>query len=236
MFQTVALLTFMCLPALAAKTPPAKLMRMANSGDSQAQDKLGMWYDDNGYGKTAVKWYRKAAAQGHSGALHHMGVMLEGGAEASGVAQDCAASWDYYQKAIEKGNPSSIFRVGYQYYRGVCTSQNYTQARDWFKKSETAMGLFYIGLMNEHGQGRPADLASAARLYEQAFRGGVVRAANQLAHLYYDGATRDAVKAYVWYLRGANEADKQDRMRLASLKQELSSDERRRAEREAKSL
>jgi hypothetical protein len=194
-----------------------------------------MWYDDSGDGKTAVKWYRKAAAQGHSGALHHMGVMLEGGEEASGVEPDCAASRDYYQKAIEKGNPSSMFRVGYQYYRGVCASQSYTLARDWFEKSETAMGFFYIGLMNEHGQGGPVNLASAERLYEQAFRGGVVRAANQLAHLYFDGPTRDAVKAYVWYLRGAKEADKQDRMRLVSLKRELSSGERRRAEREAKS-
>lgn len=235
MLQTVSLLTLLCLPAFAAKFPPEKLLQMANSGDAQAQDKLGMWYDDNGNGKAAVQWYRKAAAQGYSGALHHMGVMLEGGAEASGVEPDCLASRDYYQKAIEKGISASTFRVGYQYYRGICVSQSYTQARDWFEKSETAMGLFYNGLMNEHGQGGPVNLASAERLYEQAFRGGVIRAANQLGHLYYDGSTRDAVKAYIWYLRGAKAADKQDRMRLVSLRRELSVDERRRAEREAKS-
>lgn len=193
-----------------------------------------MWYDDNGDGKAAIEWYRKAAAQGHTGALHHMGVMLEGGPEASGVAQDCVASRDFYQKAIAKGYAASVFRIGYQYYRGVCVNKDYSQALDWFKKSGTANGLFYIGLMYEHGNGGPADPASAASLYEQAFRGGAVSAANQRAHLYYDGTPRDEEKSYVWYLRGVTMADEEDRKRLATLKKKLSADVRRRAEREAK--
>lgn len=233
MLRSFAFLLACCAPALAAIAPPPKLLAAAKSGDAGAQDRLGMWYDDGGDGGAAVAWYRRAAALGHAGGLHHMGVMSEGGPEAKGSTQDCAASRDYYRQAFAKGVAASAFRLGYQSYRGACAEKDYNQARDWFEKSGTAMGLFYIGLMREHGQGGPADTAGAAELYERAYRGGVTRAANQLAHLYFDASPRDAEKAFLWYLRGAKEADAQDRERLAALRRELPAAGRRRAERDA---
>lgn len=233
MLLSIAILLACCAPAQAAKAPLPELLASAKSGDAESQDRLGMWYDDGGDGVAAVAWYRLAAAQGHARGLHHMGVMSEGGPEAKGAPQDCAASQDFYRRAFAKGVAASAFRLGFQSYRGVCAEKDYNRARDWFEKSATAMGLFHIGLMREHGQGGPADAAAAAALYERAYRGGVIPAANQLAHLHFDGSPRNAEKAYLWYLRGRKEADAQDRERLAALRRELPAAARRRAERDA---
>lgn len=215
--------------------PPASLVKAAEAGDAQAQDRLGWWYDDRGDGKTAVVWYKKAADQGWPLALHHLGVMLEGGAEGKGVPRDCAASQDHLRKAAAAGVAASTFRVGYAYYRGVCAEKDMTQARLWFERSKTAEGLFHLGLMAEFGKGRPVDVGEAAALYEKAYRDGPApMAANQRAHLYYDATPRDSEKAYLWYLRGTKDADADDRARLKALRAALPAAARRRIEAEAK--
>ncbi len=52
---------------------------LAAQGDAHAQFNLGVMYD-KGRGVSqdyaeAVKWYRKAAEQGHASAQHNLGVM-----------------------------------------------------------------------------------------------------------------------------------------------------------------
>lgn len=247
MSPALALLAVLVAPACAAPKaparPPAALVKAAETGDAQAQDRLGWWYDDHGDGKTAIVWYKKAADQGRLQGIHHMGVMLEGGAERKGAPQDCPASRDYLHKASAAGYAASTFRIGFQYYRGVCVEKDHVQAREWFERSGTVPGTFFLGLLAEYGSGRPADAAEAASLYEKVYfdprcrdkdcdsRG---KAANQRAHLYYDATPRDSEKAYLWYLRGAADADAEDRARLKSLRAELPAKVRRRVEAEAK--
>ena len=221
-------------PAVPA-SPPAALLQGANAGDAQAQDRLGAWYDDHGDGATAVAWYKKSADAGWINGAHHMGVMLEGGAEGKGVPQDCAKSRAYLLKASTAGSAASTFRIGYQYYRGVCADKDYALARDWFDRSRTAAGTFYLGLMAEYGQGRGVDLTEAASLYEKAYVGGHMgKSANQRAHLAYDGSPQDLETAYLWYLRGVADADEEDRARLQALRRRLSEKTRRRVESEAR--
>lgn len=228
----------------AETAPPAYLVKAAESGDAQAQDRLGWWYDDHGDGKTAVVWYKKAADQGWLSGVHHMGVMLEGGAEGKGAAQDCKASQEYLRKAADAGYAASKFRLGFAYYRGVCVPKDYVQSRLWFERAKTVPGEFFLGLQAEYGLGRPADPAEAAAVYEKVYANLKCRededcdvsgkAANQRAHLYYDSTPRDAEKAYLWYLRGVKNADDEDRKRLAGLKASLPPDVRKRLEAEAK--
>lgn len=231
--------------AAAKPAPPAYLVKAAEDGDAQAQDRLGWWYDDHGDGRTAVVWYKKAADQGWLRGIHHMGVMLEGGAEGKGAAQDCKASQEYLRKAADAGYAASKFRLGFAYYRGVCVPKDYVQSRLWFERSKTVMGRFFLGLQAEYGLGRPADAMEAAEAYEAVYANGqaglekrdsdlFAKAANQRAHLFYDGSPRDDEKAYLWYLRGVEAAGAEDKKRLTGLKASLPADVRKRLEAEAK--
>lgn len=72
------------------------LRPLAEKGNSEAQYKLGVMYDE-GKGvtqdyKKASKWYRLSAEQGKSGAQYNLGVMYIQG---QGVTQDyvCAHMW-----------------------------------------------------------------------------------------------------------------------------------------------
>ena len=47
----------------------------------------------------AVKWYRRAAEQGHASAQFNLGVMYDGG---QGVLQDYAAAVKWYRRAAEQ--------------------------------------------------------------------------------------------------------------------------------------
>ena len=56
------------------KMPPKELKERAKAGDAQAQCALGSFYYKGGGNPSskAVKWFRKAAEQGHSGAINQL--------------------------------------------------------------------------------------------------------------------------------------------------------------------
>ena len=82
-----------------------KYRRDAERGDAEAQNRLGLCYDNgtNGVQENnveAVKWFRKAAEQGHAAAQYNLGMCYESG---EGVAQAKAAAVKWYRKAAEQG-------------------------------------------------------------------------------------------------------------------------------------
>ena len=71
----------------------------------QGSVNLGVMYD-NGDGvpendAEAVKWYRKAADQGHASAQYNLGVMYSNG---EGVPENDAEAVKWYRKAADQGN------------------------------------------------------------------------------------------------------------------------------------
>ncbi len=56
----------------------------------------------------ALKWYRKAANQGHSLAQYDIGSMYYNG---EGVNKDVAEALNWYQKAADQGNSLAIYRL-----------------------------------------------------------------------------------------------------------------------------
>ncbi len=78
---------------------------LAEQGDADAQNNLGVMYD-KGIGvpqnhKTAVKWYRLAAEQGDARAQYNLGVMYDNG---KGVPQDDKTAVKWWTLAAEQGH------------------------------------------------------------------------------------------------------------------------------------
>jgi TPR repeat protein len=76
-----------------------------------------------------VKWYRKAALQGHSTAQHNLGVMYGVG---QGVPRDHVEAMKWYRMAAEQGDAGALFNLGIMYGAGKGVTQDYVQAHMWF--------------------------------------------------------------------------------------------------------
>lgn len=79
-------------------------LKMAERGDAEAQNNLGVIYA-KGHGvaqdyKQAAYWYKKAAEQGHAGAQHNLGFVY---AEGQGVTQDLKLAYIWSSLAAAQG-------------------------------------------------------------------------------------------------------------------------------------
>jgi TPR repeat protein len=63
----------------------------------------------------AVKWYRKAAAQGLAQAQNNLGTMYDGG---QGVPQDYGEAMTWFRKAAEQGYAGAQDNIGVMYEKG----------------------------------------------------------------------------------------------------------------------
>ena len=82
-----------------------ELKRNAEQGDADAQNDLGICYE-NGVGvpqnyTEAVKWYRKSAEQGNATAQNNLGLCYENGV---GVTKDLNKAIEWYRKAALQGS------------------------------------------------------------------------------------------------------------------------------------
>jgi len=109
-----------------------KAKELEKKGDAQAQFDLGYKYWDmripDGW-KEAVKWFRRAADQGHSRAQSTLGQLYDNGRF---VLQDYNEAIKWYYKAAEQGDWDGLYGMGYMYYKGRGVTQNYIEAHKWF--------------------------------------------------------------------------------------------------------
>ena len=80
----------------------------ANKGDWFAQYKVALYYETNQDEKSSVKWYRKAAEQGHSSAQFNLGVCYQQG---YGVEVDSKEAVKWYRKAAEQGHRDGQYKL-----------------------------------------------------------------------------------------------------------------------------
>lgn len=108
----------------------ADIKKAAEQGDAAAQYNLGrMYYFDQGDYTEAVKWFRKAAGQGHDQAQAFLGLTYIMGRH---VPQDYAEALKWYRKAAEQGNARAQRTLGSMYYLGQGVPQDYVQAHKWY--------------------------------------------------------------------------------------------------------
>ena len=115
----------------------AQLNKLGQGGNADAQNMLGVLYD-NGQGvaqdyKLARIWFEKAAAQGHASAQYHLGFMYEAG---RGVAHSDKQAW--FARAAAQGDPHAQRQLGTLYAKGLGVTQNKILAYMWL---DIARGL-----------------------------------------------------------------------------------------------
>ena len=106
------------------------LINKANTGDASAQNELGICYA-KGKGVTedlneAIKWYRKAAEQGHAEAQNKVGNYYFDGK--GGLPQDYVEAVKWYRKAAVQGNNDAIHSLAKCYYEGNGVNKSYEEA------------------------------------------------------------------------------------------------------------
>ena len=126
--------------------------KASDQGYAKAQFNLGCYYD-HGQGESgrlvpggatvwtkfgvprnpaeALKWYRKAAENGHAQAQYLMGKSYHSGKD---VPEDHTQSVKWWRKAAEQGNPASQFNLGVMYLHGHGTHKDFVESARWFRE------------------------------------------------------------------------------------------------------
>jgi TPR repeat protein/S1-C subfamily serine protease len=194
----------------------------AEHGDAEAQYDYGLIFHDGSSGQkrsfdAAMKWFLRAAGQGHAAALNMVGYMYDMG---EGVPENPAEAVRWYQKAANKGFQVAEYNLGVMYQSGRGTGKDLAAAARWYRAaaqmgdadSEASLGYLY-----EQGLGVSADVLQAIAWYKAAARQGSSRALNNLGVLYHDGTgvPRNLVFSYVLYALAADKAEESDDRKLA---------------------
>lgn len=114
---------------------------LANQGNAEAQNLLGVMYDNEIYETInsiesyilAREWFRKSADQGNDEAQFNLGTMYFYGRGSR--RQDYITGRELYIKAANQGNISALNTLGELYFQGASVKQSYPTAMEWFKKS-----------------------------------------------------------------------------------------------------
>src|SRR5215469_3239 len=194
----------------------------AEKGDPEAEYDYGLIFHDGSGGQkrsfdAAMKWFLRAAAPGHAGALNMVGYTRDMG---EGVPDDPAEAVHWYQKAADKGFEVAEYNLGVMYQSGRGVTKDLPSAAHWYRAaaeqgdadSEASLGYLY-----EQGLGLQTDIVQAISWYKAAAHQGSSRALNNLGVLYHDGTgvARNLVYAYVLYALAADKAEESDDRKLA---------------------
>ena len=157
----------------------------------------------------AVKYYRKAAAQGHSDALNSLGICYALG---QGVPKDDGKAVKWYRKAAEQGNLFAQNNLGVRYLYGDVVEKDWSKAVSLFQNAAeqgNAYAQYNLAECYFWGKGIEKDNQEAFRQYEKAAEQGYARAMGRLGDCYYDGkgVAQDYEKAFSWYQKGAEKKD-----------------------------
>ena len=151
--------------------------------DAEAQFQEGWKYDNAKEYAIAIKWYKKAAGQGHKWAQYNLGVCYANG---RGVVEDCATAAEWYGKAVAQEHAGAQNNLGVLYLDGKGVEKNYTIALDLFQKAE-AQGNMYsdwnLGRMYENGWGVTKDFFSSKHYYVKAAERGHADAKKKLVEI-----------------------------------------------------
>ena len=184
----------------------AEYLRLADTGDSNAQTALGILYSD-GHGvpkdpRVAVTWFRKAADEGNPQAQLNLGIHYEQG---DGVQQDFAAALSWYRKAAEQGYAAAQLALGNLYYRGRGVTQDKKEAIGWFQRAAdqgNASAQHNLASAYYFGDGAEINYPEAFKLFERAAAQGYGDSQFNLGVMYEkgQGVQKDNTRAYYWWL------------------------------------
>ena len=174
---------------------------IAEQGFAEAQFILGARYS-KGHGvelndPLAMEWYRKAAAQGNSGAINNIGWMLGYGRAGDG-APNPEKAIEHYRRAAERGNPVSQNNVGLRLKLRLKNEGDTEEEKaailkerfQWHRRAaenDNARGQFELAGMYDAGEGIESNLALAVKWYKRAAENDNSGAQLELSKIYNEG-------------------------------------------------
>ncbi|MBK8189398.1 MAG: SEL1-like repeat protein [Vampirovibrionales bacterium] len=144
------------------------LLPRATRGDPEIQYLLGVAYEKGKRYEEAMRWFQRAADQGHQDALFSVAYLVEKGL---GVTRDPAQAFRRYLRAAETGMPEAQLKVGMLYEAGQGVEKNPQQAAQWYRKAADqgfALAQYAYGALAQAGSGMAANAAEAFRYFKQA--------------------------------------------------------------------
>ena len=176
-------------------------------------------YDKKDY-EEAVKWYRKAAEQGHAAAQYNLGVCYRNGI---GISTDESEAVKWYRKAAEQGHAAAQYKLGVCYRNGRGVPTDESEAVKWYRNAAEqghARAQFNLGWCYRNGRGIPTDESEAVKWYRKAAEQGHAAAQFDLGWCYENGrgVSKDESEAVKWYRKAAEQGDDSAIKALESLK------------------
>ena len=153
----------------------------------------------------ALRWYRRAMARGHSGAMFRLGDCYRRGL---GVPRDPAEAVRLYRQAATLHNQRGQFALAVCYEQGEGIRQDATAAVHWYEeaaRSGYAPAQNNLGGCYARGFGVPRDIATAAEWFMKAAAKGQPDAACRLGICYErgEGVGKDVTRAFGLYEQAA---------------------------------
>ena len=115
------------------KTAHEICLPKAEQGNYGAQWLIGRMYEEGNFVQKnyteAVKWYRKAVAQGYHYAQNSLAIMYMRG---KGVPKDMAKAIELYRKAAEQGFSDAQLNLGLMFYHGNGVPKDNVKAYMWW--------------------------------------------------------------------------------------------------------
>lgn len=192
--------------------------------DADSQNKLGeQYWFGNGVEQNydeALKWYRKAAVQGHSVAQAHLGVAYY---EGEGVERDYTEAFKWISQAAKQAQGLAQFVLGEMYEKGRGVENDIHKAQYWYKKGSES-GIDAARIAYNHvkdyefaeewywkgdDEFESGNIEEGLKLFKKAARAGYADAAWELACKYKngDGVYPNKSIASQWSLRAAELGD-----------------------------
>ncbi len=194
----------------------ALLREGAEAGLPEAQAAYGQWLLD-GHGiapdpEAALRWFRKAAAQGHVMAINMIGRCHEKG---WGTPIDRAAAARCFRVAAERGLDWGMYNYAGALGLGAGVPQDEVAAMGWFQRA-AAMGhaksINFVGGYHEEGRLTVRDMAKAALCYRRAAEAGDFRGQFNHARLLAEAGRVD--EAVRWIERAGETASPDFRAKM----------------------
>jgi TPR repeat protein len=202
------------------------LLAKAEAGDVSAQYTVGNAYHLGlGVPKNlplAMRWYLKAAAQGHVDAQVNLGIVFINDLGTAGGTRNPAQARYWFRRAAELGDAQAMAYLARIYLDGDGVPASPARACDWLQRAgeQGYVDAFNeLGVLLDSGHLGEPDHAGAAAAYDRGARLGDMRAQHNLANCYLAGrgVDRNAALAMEWYRAAADQGLGDAQHKLAAL-------------------
>lgn len=176
--------------------------RAAELGLAEAQYNLGFFYAVGGHGVTkdeaeAVRWWRKAAEQGHADSRN---LLAQSYLDGDGVDKDEAEAVRQWRIAAGQGDLRALNSLANAYYSGQGVKEDKAEAVRLYRAAAERGGghaQHVLGILYKNGDGVEKNMAEAVKWWRLAVANGEHLALNGLAMALFvgDGVPADPAEA-----------------------------------------